>query len=102
MSHVYPNWGNDASIGWSIERIIAKEQARMQRVAERIVDGPFWHTEHQWNPAPRDREAVYAWLGRSWSRHVRRSARKTSVYRAAKNLRKQGIGLQTALILLTR
>ncbi len=49
-----------------------------------------------------NREALYAWLGRAWTRKVRNQARFSSVYQAARNLRKQGVGLQTALILLTR
>lgn len=50
-----------------------------------------------------NRESLYAWLGRAWVRHVRRAMRRSgSVFQTAKNLRKQGVGLQTALILLTR
>lgn len=48
-------------------------------------------------------EQLYAWLGRAFVRQVRRQLRGSgSVYQTALNLRKRGIGLQTALILLTR
>ena len=48
-------------------------------------------------------EQLYAWLGRAFARNIMRQLRgNESIYQTARNLRKNGFGLQTALILLTR
>lgn len=46
------------------------------------------------------RESLYAWLGRAWIRAVRKRQRWAGTYQVAKNLRKQGVGLLTAKLLL--
>ena len=45
--------------------------------------------------------ALYEFLGRSWCRKARRCAKLSGNYQAARNLRKQGVGLAVALALLT-
>jgi len=47
-------------------------------------------------------ESIYTWLGRSWYFRIKRRQQWAGTYAVAKQLRKQGCGLQTALILLTR
>ena len=47
-----------------------------------------------------DRSAINEWLGRTWASRIRRRARWAGVYHVARQLRKQGVGLQTALVLL--
>ena len=47
-------------------------------------------------------ESIYTWLGRSWYFRIKHRQQEVGTYAVAKQLRKQGCGLQTALILLTR
>lgn len=47
-----------------------------------------------------NRAAVNETLGRAWSSKVRRNVRQAGVYQAARNLRKQGVGLGMARLLL--
>lgn len=46
------------------------------------------------------RAAINEFLGRAWASKVRRNARNAGVRQAAHNLKKQGIGLLTARLLL--
>lgn len=46
------------------------------------------------------RDGVNTILGRTWCSKVRRHARKAGVLQAARNLRKQGVGLGVARLLL--
>ena len=48
------------------------------------------------------RTSDYEILGRIWRSKCRRLARVSGVHQVARNLRKQGVGLMTALLLLTR
>ncbi len=47
-----------------------------------------------------NRDALNAILGRTWASRVRRQARHAGVYQAARNLRKHGVGLLTARLLI--
>jgi hypothetical protein len=44
----------------------------------------------------------YARLGWFWVRRVRRQARCGSIYQTARNLRKQGVPIRVALLILSR
>jgi hypothetical protein len=48
------------------------------------------------------RDSLNAFLGRAWSMRVKRRQRYAGTYAVARQLKKQGVGLQVALILLTR
>jgi len=47
-------------------------------------------------------EALYTFIGRTWAIRIKRRQKWAGTYAVAKQLRKQGVGIQTALILLTR
>lgn len=46
------------------------------------------------------RESINEILGRAWASKIRRHARKAGTLQAARNLRKQGVGLGLARLLL--
>ena len=46
-------------------------------------------------------DSLYTFLGRAWCMRVKRRQRWAGTYAVAKQLRKQGVGLATALLLLT-
>jgi hypothetical protein len=46
------------------------------------------------------RQSINEFLGRAWASKVRRQARNAGIRQAAANLRKQGVGLATARLLL--
>ena len=48
------------------------------------------------------RTELYEYLGMSWCSRLRRRVRMAGTYAVARQLRKSGVGLQTALLLLTR
>lgn len=45
---------------------------------------------------------IYAWVGRAVVNHYRRRQRLAGTYPVARQLRKQGFGLATAMMILAR
>lgn len=68
----------------------ANHEAWKQRVAN----------QHAYEVIELSRSAVREVLGRAWCSRVRRQARNAGVLQAARNLRKQGVGLGVARLLL--